>query len=173
MGKDNIILVGFMGTGKSTVGKRISADLGMEYVDTDLLIEKRERRTINDIFETMGEGYFRTVEKEVVKEVSRKTQAVIDTGGGVVLDDGNIRNLKAGGTVFCLTASAENVYKRTKDHGHRPLLNVDDPIGKIEGLLKSRRRFYMKADYRVVTDDRDPKAVAGEIEEIYMRGRAR
>ena len=169
MRRGNIVLVGFMGTGKSTVAKKISGDLKMEYVDTDSLIESKEGRSINDIFSENGEDYFRTVEREVIKEVSAKTGCVIDAGGGVVLNANNMRDLKSGGIIFCLTATAGSIYERTRGHGHRPLLNVEDPVGRINELLKKREKFYMAADHQISTDDRTAADVAGEIEKIYKR----
>ncbi|MGB3057214.1 MAG: shikimate kinase, partial [Candidatus Omnitrophota bacterium] len=95
----NIVLVGFMGTGKTTIAKVLARSLGKKYVNTDDLIESREKKSINDVFKDDGEAYFRKVEKEVIKEASRQADQVIDAGGGVVLDPENMENLRMTGIV--------------------------------------------------------------------------
>ena len=162
----NIVLVGFMGTGKTAVGKVLAEKLNMRYVSIDGLIESREGRTIKDIFRDDGEPHFRRVEKEVVREISGAAGQVIDAGGGIVLDEENLRNLQKGGIVICLWAEAQTIDERTKGHGHRPLLNVDDPEKSIKDLLESRKPFYKKADFHVDTTGLDISAVAGRIERI-------
>jgi len=164
----NIVLVGFMGTGKTVVAKELARELDMIYVSTDAFIEQREERSINDIFRDSGESYFRKAEKEAVREVSAGESQVIDAGGGVVLDAGNIENLKAGGTVICLWADPHTVHMRTKKHAHRPLLNVDDPEKKIEELLEARRPFYEKVDAHVDTTALDVKGVVERIKRIVL-----
>ncbi|MEA3490096.1 MAG: shikimate kinase [Candidatus Omnitrophota bacterium] len=149
----NVVLVGFMGTGKTVIARVLARELDMTYVSIDDLIEGREKRPINDIFRDDGEPYFRKVEKEVVREVSEKEGQVVDAGGGVVLDGENMENLKRNGTVVCLWAAPEKISERTKKHGHRPLLNVDDPEGCIRELLDHRRPFYEKADHHIDTTE--------------------
>ncbi len=143
----NIVLVGFMGTGKTIVGKRLAQRLNMEYVDVDELIEQREGRKINDIFAKDGEPYFRKVEKKITKQVSEFENVVIAAGGGVVLDDENIRNLKTKGVLICLSAQPEIILERTKRYVHRPLLNVANPRQSISALLNKRAPYYAKADF--------------------------
>ena len=150
---NNIVLFGFMGTGKTAVAEAVAETLSREYVSIDALIEKGEGASISDIFLVKGEPYFRAVEKEIVKEVSSLNDKVIDTGGGVILDEENVDNLKAGGVTICLWASPHAIYERTKSFGHRPLLNVDDPEGKIKELLDHRKPFYEKAEYHIDTTD--------------------
>ncbi|MBD3425759.1 MAG: AAA family ATPase [Candidatus Omnitrophica bacterium] len=159
----NVVLVGFMGTGKTEVAKALAAELGREYVSLDELIVAREERPINEIFAEDGEAYFRKVEKEVVREVAARSGLVVDTGGGVVLDEENVTALKRGGIVICLWADAESIYERTAGSGHRPLLKVRDPKERIRQLLDYRRPFYQKADFHVDTDELD---VAGVVERI-------
>lgn len=159
----NIVLFGFMGTGKTEVAKAVAADLGKEYISIDDLIEKREGRKISDIFASEGEPYFRKVEKEIVKEVSSLEDKVIDTGGGVVLDEENLKHLSSGGVTICLWASARAIYQRTKDHGHRPLLEVDDPERRIKELLVHREPFYRKAEHHIDTTEID---LAGVVEKV-------
>ncbi len=163
----NIVLVGFMGTGKTAVAKEISKRLGMKYVSTDELIEKKEKALINDIFSKKGEDYFRRVEKEVVRDVSLMDNIVVDAGGGVVIDSENIRNLKQKGIVICLWAEPETILKRTRKFTHRPLLNVEDPLARIKELLAKRKSFYERADYHIHTSRMNVDEVADEIERIF------
>lgn len=165
----NIILTGFMGTGKSRVGKELAKRLKMGYLDTDELIEQREGSTIAHIFEKKGEPYFRKVETAMVKEVSRLDRYVISTGGGVVLKEENIKALKKNSFIICLTANPEVILKRTQGTHNRPLLNEPDPGGRIEELLRIRRAHYQKADVSVDTSDISIEEVVRRIEEILRK----
>lgn len=149
----NIILVGFMGTGKSVTGKLLAKKLNMDFAELDEMIEIREKMPIKDIFDKKGEPYFRQVEKEVVKVVSLKNNVVVSTGGGAIMDEDNLKNLKNSGVIICLKASPETILKRTKGLKTRPLLNVTDPEKKIEELLKKREGCYNKADFSIETDN--------------------
>ena len=162
----NIVLVGFMGTGKTTIATALSNRFKMRYVSTDDLIEKREKRTINEIFTKSGEEYFRDAESSVIKEVSEMEGVVVDAGGGVVLREENLVNLKSSCIVICLTADEETILERTKKYKHRPLLNVEDPKRKIRDLLAKRAPFYAKADYMVDTGKFTVKQVVDKILEI-------
>ncbi|HAZ10270.1 MAG: hypothetical protein A2047_03215 [Omnitrophica bacterium GWA2_41_15] len=150
---NNIILVGFMGTGKSVVGKKLATKLNRDFMELDDMIELREKMPIKDIFEKKGELYFRLVEKEVVKEAARRKDIVISAGGGAIIDVENFKNLKNSGTIICLKASPETILKRTIGLKTRPLLNVQDPKKKIEELLKKREPYYNKADFSINTDN--------------------
>ncbi len=162
----NIVLVGFMGTGKSVVGKRVAKALHMRFVSTDDLIEEKEKRKISEIFEQSGEPYFRTVEKEIVRQVSGMDNVVIAAGGGVVLNEENIASLKQKGIMTCLIATPEEIYERTKRHKHRPLLNVEKPVEKIKELLTARAHFYAKADHQIDTTGKTIDDVVKEIIKI-------
>jgi shikimate kinase len=159
----NIVLIGFMGTGKSAVGRRLAKQLNMRFVSTDDMIENREKRKIAEIFAASGEPYFRKVESELIGEISGLDNAVIAAGGGAVLDGNNIINLKKKGTVICLNATPEAVYERTKKYRSRPLLNVEAPLLKIKELLDFRAPFYAKADYQVDTSNRSIQEVVEEV----------
>lgn len=159
----NIVLVGFMGTGKTAVGKLLAKKIQMKYICTDEVIEDKERRSINDIFKKNGEPYFRRVEKEVVKKVAQLDNFIIDAGGGVVLDEENVQNLKKNGKIICLTATPEVILERTKRYYHRPLLDVDEPKAKIEELLKFRAPHYAKAHFSIDTTNLTIEQVAQEI----------
>ncbi len=124
----NIVLTGFMGTGKSIVAKKLAQKLGMGYVDTDKIIEDREGREIRKIFEEKGEDYFREIETKIIKQVSSLNNYVIATGGGVVLKEENIKALRKKGVIIYLSANPEIILKRTDKNEERPLLlNCKDP----------------------------------------------
>ena len=162
----NIVIVGFMGTGKTVIAKRLAEEMKRSYVSTDDLIEKKENRTIRAIFREEGEPYFRGVEKEVIKEVASRDDQVIDAGGGVVLDSENVDTLKKTGIMVCLWAQPKTIYERTREYGHRPLLNVEDPEGKIKELLDYRRPFYEKADHHIDTTELNIDEIVNRIRKI-------
>ncbi len=166
----NVVLVGFMGTGKTTIATQVANRLKMKYVSTDSLIEKREKRTINEIFTDSGEDYFRGIESDVIREVSAASGLVIDTGGGAVLREENIANFKSQGVVICLTADPETILERTKKYKHRPLLNVMDPKRKIRDLLAKREGFYAKADHSIDTGKLTVRQAVEEIVSIVNGG---
>jgi len=147
----NIYLVGFMGTGKTTVGKELARKKKWQFADLDDLIELREKSLIRDIFAKKGEPYFRKVEKQVLKEAVREKNFVFACGGGIVIDSENIRIMKKTGKIICLTAEPEVILKRTQSCSHRPLLNVKAPKKQIELLLKMRSPYYALADKTVNT----------------------
>ncbi|MBN2483360.1 MAG: shikimate kinase [Candidatus Omnitrophica bacterium] len=162
----NIYLIGFMGTGKTTVAKILADDLGREFRETDEEIEKSEQKKIKDIFAEHGEKYFRQKEKAVLKRLSGERGLIVSCGGGVVIDPENRDLLKVTGTVVCLTASPETIYQRTKGLDDRPLLNVSDPLGKIKELLVSRDEYYRETGHLIIdTDSLNPKDVAVRIKE--------
>jgi len=162
----NIILVGFMGTGKTTIATKLSHRLKMRYVSTDDLIEKKEKRTINEIFTRSGEDYFRNVESEIIRQIADSENVVIDAGGGAVIREENMGCLKSNGIVIRLTADPEIIMQRTKKYKHRPLLNVEDPKRKILDLLAKRARTYAKADYTFDTGKLTIEQVVDKITEI-------
>ncbi len=147
----NVVLVGFMATGKSTVGPELASRLSFQVVDTDDLIEEKAGKPISDIFAQEGEEAFRDLESEVALEVSRRRGHVIITGGGIVLRERNMAALKEAGPVFCLSASPEEILKRTDGTNHRPLLQSEKPLKRIQDLLKTRQPFYARSDYTIDT----------------------
>lgn len=159
----NIALVGFMGTGKSTIAALLAKILKVSFVDIDKRIEEKEGMSIADIFSQKGEPYFRKVEKNVVAEISLGSDQIIACGGGVVLDGENVKTIKKNGFMICLEAAPEVILKRTENYKHRPLLNVDDPKLKIGELLKKRKPYYTKADHTVDTSGLSEHQVAIEI----------
>ena len=165
----NIVLVGFMGTGKTSVGRRLATQLRMRYVDTDDIIERDSGRRISNIFEEDGEAAFRELESEAVRKVSKLYNYVISTGGGVVLREANMVALKRNGIVFCLTATAEEIYRRVQHQTHRPLLQTPDPLTKIKSMLEERHPYYVKADYMVETTGRSFGEVMAYIKRVFAQ----
>lgn len=146
----NVVLVGFMGIGKTSVGKRLAVRLRMKFLDIDDLIEEEEGISIKEIFAQFGEPYFRKKEASICERISGYDNYVIATGGGVVLNPANMENLKKNGLVICLTATPEIIYQRTSKMGTRPLLQ-ENPEQKIRELLEFRDPFYKKADWMLDT----------------------
>ena len=147
----NIVLIGFMGSGKTSVGKRLSLVLKREFIDTDDFIEKREGMTINEIFKEKGEEEFRKIETELFKRFSTPKKKIIATGGGVIKNPANIANLKKGGVIVYLKSSPEKIAQNLKFDNTRPILQVDDKEAKIRELLAQREPFYNK--YAEITID--------------------
>jgi shikimate kinase len=164
--KKNIVLIGFMGSGKSKVAREIGRRLKLEVVVTDDLIEAQEGQTVGQIFASKGEPYFRDVEQAVIKDVARRQGVVIDCGGGVVLRKENLQVLKANGIVFHLQASPEVIYQRIKAEPHRPLLKVPDPLGRIKELYQQRLPLYDQADHIIDAND---ASIEGPVVEILKR----
>ena len=164
--KKNIVLVGFMGTGKTLVSKRLSEILKRQRISTDEAIEKKEQRSIVEIFQDSGEEYFRRQEKKVVAEISQREDLVVDCGGGVVLQQENIDHLKRNGILFYLAASPEIIYKRIKNQTHRPLLNIPHPPTKIQELLNQRKSFYEQAHFTINTD---PQSIEDTTQEVLSK----
>ncbi len=167
--KPNIVLVGFMGTGKTSVGKRLSSLMRMRYIDTDNVIERDNERTISDIFAEEGESGFRRLESEAVDNVSHLCNCVISTGGGVVLKQENVAKLKENGIVFCLTASPEEIFERVGHQTHRPLLQTPNPLETIRTMLDERAPYYAQADYTMDTTGRSFDEIVAHIKNIYFR----
>ena len=147
--KDNIALIGFMGSGKTTVGKFLAKTMDMKFVDIDKVIEALEKKSINDIFHEKGQNYFRDLEREVILQESLKNDCVIATGGGSILDNENIKRLKETSFIVFLNATIECLYLRLKDNTTRPILNdAEDKRKLIEELLEKRKFLYqISADY--------------------------
>jgi shikimate kinase len=160
----NIILIGFMGVGKSEVGKSLAARQGMNFIDADEIIEKTEGRKISQIFEKNGEPYFRNLETEVIKTLEDYDNFVISTGGGVVLREENVKMLKEIGPLVLLTSSPEVIYQRLKELKDRPLLEQGDKMESIKEILDVRNPIYEKAaDLKIDTSNITPLAAVEEI----------
>ena len=163
MSKKNLVLIGFMGTGKSSVGKALAKRTGRALIDVDQRIEEKEKRRIADIFEKDGEVAFRRLEKDAIREAAKSSGAIITTGGGAVIDPENLSILKVGGVLVALEASPETIFQRVKDSRHRPLLKKGDLLAEIKKLLETRKPYYAKADLFFDTDGQTPSQVASRI----------
>ena len=159
----NIVLIGFMGTGKSVVGKALARRLQRPFVDVDERIEQAAGRPIRTIFVEAGEAAFRRMERAMIEEVARGAGQVMATGGGAVLDEANLAALKANGWLVWLKAAPDVILQRIGDPSSRPLLNVQDPKGRLTELLGLRQATYAKADVVVETSARSIQDVVENI----------
>ncbi|MDA8168143.1 MAG: shikimate kinase [Nitrospiraceae bacterium] len=164
----NIILTGFMGTGKTSVARELAHLLGRRVIDLDTEIEKSAGMSITEIFRKFGEPWFRDLETRTARENARKKPAaIISTGGGVVLRSENMEALRESGIVFCLQATPETILKRTSSNNERPLLHVEDPLGRIRDMLSARAPFYSVCDSMIDTEGKSPRQIAEEILEKF------
>ncbi len=152
MKKKNISLVGFMGTGKSAIGRNVAMELGYEFIDTDQYIERRVGTSIAGYFSQVGEEKFRLLERDCLKEILKLEGVVISTGGGIILLEENRRLLKENTFVVTLKALPKTIYYRTKRNNKRPLLRTQKPLKVINELLKQRRGLYDFGDIILYTD---------------------
>lgn len=159
----NLALVGFMGAGKTSVGRLVAELLHFQYLDTDEMIQSRTGRTISSIFEEEGEAAFRNLEQQVVKELANRKRTVISTGGGLPTVTANLASLKTHALTVCLWASPEKIWERVQNQTHRPLLCGPDPKAKIVELLAAREPFYRLADVLINTDLRPAREVAQQV----------
>lgn len=167
MNKRNIVLVGFMGTGKTTVGRLLAEQTGMPLVDMDTLIEERAGKTINEIFAEEGEPHFRSLERDIASELAARDGQIISTGGGIVLNPDNIADFEKTGLVICLLADATSVLERVRHDTSRPLL-VGDKEAKIIELLEARKPLYEAITHSIDTSGRpSPEPTAREIIDLY------
>ncbi|MDI6786509.1 MAG: shikimate kinase [bacterium] len=165
----NIVLFGFMGTGKSSIGKILAERLDMSFLEMDEIIEKENKMTISDIFEKYGEAYFRELEKDLIERISKNNSCVISTGGGVVLNEENVELLQKNGILISLMAKEEVIYKRVKNETHRPLLKTKNGLQKIREILNHRRPFYEKAGFCIDTSNMSKNEVVEKIIEYAER----
>ena len=163
--QNNIILIGYMGCGKTTIGKALAKKMGRCMIDTDEYIVNKEGMSIPEIFAQKGEDYFRALETSVLETLCAETKdTIIASGGGLPLREENQVLLKKLGKVFYLKASEETTYERVKGDTNRPLLQVEDPKKKIHEMLEQRMPIYEKAaNYTLSTDDKSVEAVVKEI----------
>ncbi|PIS30416.1 shikimate kinase [Candidatus Saganbacteria bacterium CG08_land_8_20_14_0_20_45_16] len=148
----NIILIGFMGTGKTVVGQKLAHDLGWNYLDTDELIEQTEKLDINEIFSQKGKVYFRQLETRTLATLKDCDRSVVATGGGIVLLTENVKMAKQLGPLVLLWADPLEIFERVKGDTSRPLLKVADPLSAINKILSARQPAYEQAaDYKIET----------------------
>ena len=165
---ENIILIGFMGCGKTSVGKRLAESGNMEFLDTDEWIEEKEKKTISDIFATQGEAAFRNMETDCLKQLLeyKEKNFVLSVGGGLPIREENRKLLSMIGHVVYLKASPDVIYKRLRNDKTRPLLQGMNPRGRIFDLMSARKNYYEgAAEYIIEVDDKDFTEIVEEIKE--------
>lgn len=162
----NIILTGFMGTGKTTVGNKLADRLDWTHVDTDEVIEEKAGCSIPDLFVIRGEEEFRRLESEVIEDVCRQQNRIITLGGGAVTVPENFQRLLHSGILICLRARPETILARIQHEQHRPLLKGGDRLERIRLLMKEREEIYARIPLSVDTDDLTPDQVADKIAEM-------
>ncbi|MTI81193.1 MAG: shikimate kinase [Firmicutes bacterium] len=167
----NIVLIGFMGCGKSAVGRRLASKLKLKHIDTDSEIEKVTNRTVEQIFAKDGPFRFRSEEKILLKKLAGKQNLVISTGGGIVLDEENVELLQKDGVLIHLFASPEVIHKRVKGRRNRPLLNRGNLKQRINELLEERTGAYDVADLAIDTGDYNVEEVVKEIINFLKEGK--
>ncbi len=163
----NIVLTGFMGTGKSAVGKLVAHHLKRPFVDMDELIEKREGRTITAIFAQEGEAYFRALESRLVQELATRSGYVIATGGGTLLSEENRKHMMATGLVICLWADEDTLIQRLRGDTSRPLLARPDWQDTLRELLRRRTPLYQQLPFHVHTGGKNVEQVAEDVLRIW------
>ena len=163
----NLVLTGFMATGKSTVGRRLAKRLGLRFIDLDTRIEARAGKPVARIFAEDGEPAFRRLERQAVIELSVPAGLALATGGGIVLDPENLRDLSRGGLVVCLSATLDTILRRTAGDTTRPLLQHPDRRARVQDLLQQRAALYASIPHQIATDDLAPEAVVERIVSLY------
>lgn len=148
----HIILIGFMGSGKSSIGPLLAEALNLDYVDTDGFIEEEEGRSIPEIFSTFGESYFRSKESEALERILKGNACVVSTGGGIILDSRNVCLMREFGKIIYLKADVDTLYERVKNSTNRPLIQGDNAYRRFRDLFNTRQSIYENAaDYVVDT----------------------
>jgi shikimate kinase len=166
----NVILTGFMGTGKSSIGRLLASRLAYRFCDLDAILVKQEGKSINEIFSSEGEKYFREIESAVLNSILQQTSQVISTGGGIVISQKNRDLMRKAGIVINLVASPETVLCRLQNDDERPLLRDSKSLEHIEKMLLEREPFYSDADIRIDTNGKNVEDVAREILNFLERG---
>ncbi len=165
----NLYLVGFMGTGKTTIGRAVAQRLGFTLHDSDHEIERQQGRSIAEIFATDGEPAFRTLERAYIEQGHPASRSVVSCGGGLVVPPGMLELLQERGVVICLHASIETILERTARHRHRPLLNVEDPEARVRALYAQREPIYKRAGTVLLTDSRPLNDIVAHVIRAWRR----
>lgn len=168
----NLALIGFMGTGKSSVGQMLAHEMHFKFLDTDHWIEEQAGASITDIFKHAGESSFRELEAQVVEELGQKEGYVIATGGGLGANPELLSSLKRHSLTVCLWASPETIFNRVSHQSHRPLLRTEDPLGRIKSLLAEREPVYRQADVLINTELRSLREIVHQIVHHFQAGPA-
>lgn len=163
----NIILCGFMGSGKSTIGRLLAKKLNRNFIDLDDYIVEKRGMAVSEIFKKYGEENFRKSETQSVKNISRLDNYIVSLGGGTVINPKNVEILKTSGKIIMLDISPETVYERLKNDTSRPLLQVEDKLKAISDMLNSRLPYYnAAADFKICVDNKKKEEISEEIMKI-------
>jgi len=168
----NLYLVGFMGTGKTTIGRAVAHRLGFQLIDSDHEIERRQGKMIPEIFAQQGEPAFRAMEREFIEHGHPAERTVVSCGGGLVVQPGMLELLKEKGVVVCLHASIETILARTARHRNRPLLDVEDPEQRVRALFAQREPIYKQAGTVILTDSRPLQDISAHVLRAWRRDAA-
>lgn len=163
LGKRNLILIGLMGAGKSSVGRIVASQLGIPFIDTDSEIERVSRMTIPELFAAYGEQEFRALESRVIKRVLRGGPRVVSTGGGAFINERSRKFIKKGGLSLWLKADLDVLWERVNKRDTRPLLRTENPKKILEDLMNARYPIYAEADLTVISRDVRKEKMANEI----------
>lgn len=158
-----IVLIGMMGSGKTTIGKLLGTKLNLKSIDIDILIEQNEKRSISDIFQNNGEKYFRGLEKETIQSVFKDKNLVISLGGGAFEDQATQELLLKNSTIIYLKTSPQIILERIKNNTNRPLLKNQMTVEKIQSIISKRQKNYELANITILTDNKNPDKIVEEI----------
>ena len=164
----NIYLLGFMGTGKTSIGKRLARKLNFAFIDSDCEIERQQSMQIKEIFSLYGEEKFRQLERDFIENGHQKNNCVVSCGGGLVCRDDMPELVKSKGVSVVLFSTPQEIFERTSKNNKRPLLNVENPLERIKELLKERTPFYMRSGVSIATE-KDINKTVEHVLRIYYR----
>lgn len=165
----NLVLVGMMGSGKSTIGLHLAQTLDLPFYDADKEIEKKAHNSITEIFQHEGELAFRELEHEILQDLVQRIPCVISTGGGAFIEKRNRDLLQKTGLTFYLYASPEILFERTKHTSHRPLLQTDNPLQNLKDLLAKRSSFYDQAHHKINIEKASPAEIVDQLKRLYLK----
>ncbi|MEN9404151.1 MAG: Shikimate kinase [Verrucomicrobiota bacterium] len=164
---NNLYLVGFMGTGKSTVGRQVARQLGFEFLDSDHEIERAQGKPVSQIFAEQGEPSFRAMERAFIEEGHPRQRCVVSCGGGLVVPPGMLELLRSRGVIICLHAPIETILQRTMQATHRPLLEVENREQRLRELFAQRESLYRRTGTMVLTDKRPLREIVAHVLRVY------
>lgn len=164
---NNLYLVGFMGTGKSTVGRQVARQLGFEFLDSDHEIERAQGKPVSQIFAEQGEPSFRAMERAFIEEGHPRQRCAVSCGGGLVVPPGMLELLRSRGVIICLHAPIETILQRTMQATHRPLLEVENREQRLRELFAQRESLYRRTGTMVLTDKRPLREIVAHVLRVY------
>lgn len=165
----NLYLVGFMGTGKSTVGRLVARQIGFEFVDSDHEIERLQGKPVSQIFAEQGEAAFRAMEREFIERGHPEKKCIVSCGGGLIVPPGMLELLRGRGVIICMHAPIDTILQRTMHATHRPLLAVENPEQRLRELYAQREALYRRSGTMVLTDKRPLREIAAHVLRVYRQ----